>query len=291
MFALALVAGGGLSMLTAVATPAVSYDGPAKMLVASYKSDVDAFGKQYNKKLVHVTGALVTSVTLPDAKSGAPWLISLKDETDSGDAANVSCFVSGSLSASEKQRALAVRKTKRIDIVGVVEADGYSLGITSCKVVPSGLVMGGGGAASGGRPAAANAAAAPARTATPFTYVVTNAWNDSVNGVLFVHDAIAITGGDNDVTLQPDDFVIAMHLANGALKKYPSMTQPAPKYQKYNPADIQNPLLVPEVDVKEDLGSIGTMTIPAHGSVRIVVTFQVVDSVANPQDNRTISLR
>jgi len=282
----------GLSTASAVATPSVTYEGPTKGFVGSYKADLDAFSKQYNKKTVHVTGAMVESITLPDAKSGAPWLISIKDESDSGDPANISCFVSSTLSSGDKARALAVRKSKRIDIVGVVEADGYSLGITNCKVVQSGLVLAP-DTGSNARPrgALASTAAAPSHASSPFTFAVTNAWNDAVNGVLFVHDAIAITGGESDVMLQPDDFLISMHLANGAIKKYPSMTQHAPTYQKYNPADIQNPLTVPEVDVKEDLGSIGPMTIPAHGSVRIVVTFQVVDSVENPQDNRSVSLR
>jgi hypothetical protein len=126
---------------------------------------------------------------------------------------------------------------------------------------------------------------------SPLSIVVTNAWNDTINGVLFVHVAVSITGGAQDVSLQPDDFGLSMQLVNGAKKVYPSIRQAAPTYQKVSLFDTGNLTTAYEVDPKQDLGSIGPMTIPAHNEVRIVVTFEVADSVMNSADNRAVSLR
>jgi hypothetical protein len=267
---------------TAFAATSFAYNGPSTELVQQYKTDVDGFGKQYNKKTIHIAGASVASVTLPDPKQGAPWLISLRDETSSGSAANISCFVASSLTPAERKRALAAKKGSHIDVVAVVQADGYSLGLTDCKVVAPMAVI-------ANRPAAPAAPAAPPPPALGLT--VTNAWNDTVNGVLFVHDAVVISGGDQDVALKPDDFAISMRLANGAIKQYASLTDAAPTYQKYNAMASGYISTAYEVDPKEDLGAIGPMTVPAHGSVRVVVTFQIPDAVSTPGDNRKVSFR
>jgi len=273
------------------AAGAVAYEGSTAPFVSQYKSDLDSFGALFNKKTVHLTGASVLSITLPDAKTGAPWLISLKDETGGDSPANVSCFISSTVTSAERARALAVRKGARIDITARVAADGFSLGLTDCRVVQSGLVFGTSGNAKAITASRSQAPRDEEPPGHPITFTVTNAWNDTVNGTLFVHDAIAITGGADDVTVQPGDFALTMQLANGAKKSYGSMTEAAPTYQKLSALSPNNLTTAYEVDPKDDLGSIGPITVPAHGSVHVIITFQVPDTVAAPTDNRAVSLR
>ncbi|MFY9646091.1 MAG: hypothetical protein WAK29_12985 [Terriglobales bacterium] len=275
--------------LAAAAAEAPAYEGSVTDLVQQYKSNLDTFDAQYNKKVVHLTNATVTSVTLPDAKTGAPWLISLKDDSASGSPANVSCFVSASLSSSDHQRALAVKKSAHINVVATVQADGFALGLTNCRVVEPGLVLGAAAASSKQTSGPPESAQQPAG---PFSFTVTKTWNDEVNGVLYVHAAMFINGGSRDVNLERDDFVLSMRLANGARKSYPSMSQAAPTYERVNLlVGFGGSTVGYQVAPKEDLGAIGPMTIPAHGNVSIVVTFQVPDPVADPLDTHAISLR
>ncbi len=267
-----------------------AFTGSAKDFVSQYDADLTAFGKDYNAKKVVLSDAVVTGVTLPDAKSGAPWLITLRDDTGAGTPANVSCFVASTLSAADKKRALAVKKNAHVTLSAVVAADGYSLGLTKCVIVAPQTAAAPRANASASV-AQTTATAPPAVAAPPITFTVTKAWNDSVNGVLFVHDAITIAGGERDVELPPDAFALGMSLANGAKKSYTSLTQAAPTYAKYSPGAPNNTMTAYEVAPREDLGSIGTLTIPAHGNVRVIVTFQVVDEVADPTNNRNVTLK
>ncbi len=123
---------------------------------------------------------------------------------------------------------------------------------------------------------------------------VTNAWDDTLNGTLFVHDTVVVSGGNSDVTLAPSSFVLAINLANGGRKSYPALSTSAPAYSKFNVAannGAGGDVMVPEVDPSSDLGRLGSITIPAHGSATVTVTFAVTDPVADPKSNRNVTLR
>ncbi len=119
---------------------------------------------------------------------------------------------------------------------------------------------------------------------------VVNAWNDAVNGALFVHDSITVHGGASDATLRASDFRLTMSLANGSRRTYAGLAQPAPTFQKLNPLgpDMTSAY---EVDPREDLGAMGSILVPAHGVVRTTVTFDVTDAVSDPQANRLVVIR
>lgn len=119
---------------------------------------------------------------------------------------------------------------------------------------------------------------------------VANAWNDTVNGVLIVHDAVVVEGGASESHIAPSDFVLTMALANGARKTYPGLAQPAPTYQKYNALTKQNAVAY-EVDPQSDLGRLGSVIVPAHATVQVTVSFSVGDPVADANANRAVDLR
>jgi hypothetical protein len=81
-----------------------------------------------------------------------------------------------------------------------------------------------------------------------------------------------------------------MHLANGASKEYTALPTSAPTYQKLNPLGSQTTTAY-EVDPKVDLGGLGSIIVPAGGTVQVVATFLVPDVVANANDNRQVGLR
>jgi hypothetical protein len=144
----------------------------------------------------------------------------------------------------------------------------------------------------GGAQFGSQASVAPSSDAQPsgLNIAVTNAWNDAVNGATFVHDTISIQGGASDVSLNPAQFTLTMSLANGARKTYYGLTQPAPTYQKLNPLGSTT-MTAYEVDPRTDLGSIGSIIVPAHGNVTVTVTFAVPDVIANANDNKTVAVR
>ena len=120
---------------------------------------------------------------------------------------------------------------------------------------------------------------------------VSNAWNDMVQGALFVHAALDIQGGSTDANLTPNMLMLTMQLSNGAKKSYGAMTQAAPTYQKLNPLG-QTTQTAYEVDPKDDLGAIGSIIVPAHGTVHVIATFFVgTDVVADPTSNRQVALQ
>lgn len=130
------------------------------------------------------------------------------------------------------------------------------------------------------------------RTKAQIALTVENAWNDTVSGNMYIHVALNIQGGQGDSTLRPRMLRLAMSLANGTKKSYAAMESPAPRYQKINPLLSNTVTLAYEVDPKDDLGSLGSVTVPAHSTAHIVATFLVGDDVvANPNDNRQVSLR
>jgi hypothetical protein len=119
---------------------------------------------------------------------------------------------------------------------------------------------------------------------------VTKIWTDTLDGVLYVHDALAIVGSESTVTLRPSDLTLTVPLANGARKTYAGLQQAAPTYQRLNPFGSST-TTVPEVAPAEDFGRLGTMTIPPHGAVTTTVTFAITDPVARDATYREVSLR
>jgi len=132
-----------------------------------------------------------------------------------------------------------------------------------------------------------NASSAEGDTAS---ITVTNAWSDTFNGAILVHDTISVTGGSADTTLTARQFALTMSLANGARKTYFGLTQAAPTYQKINPLGSTT-MTAYEVAPKSDLGGLGSIVVPSHGNVTVTVTFVVPDALTNSSDNRSVVLR
>lgn len=125
----------------------------------------------------------------------------------------------------------------------------------------------------------------------PVTITSTNGWNDTVDGNLLVHVALDVQGGTTDSTITPANLLLTMALANGGKKQYAALPVSAPTFQKMNPLGNTTTTAY-EVDPKEDLGRLGSVIVPAHGSVKIVATFLVgSDVVANASDNRQVGLK
>jgi len=122
------------------------------------------------------------------------------------------------------------------------------------------------------------------------TIAVTNTWNDVVNNVVYVHDSLAITGGSTDSILRSSDLALTMNLANGAVKRFNGLHQEAPTYQKFSPA-TQQMAVAYEVEPTNDLGRLGEIVVPAHGTVTTTVTFAVSDPVSQVGDNRKVTVR
>lgn len=141
---------------------------------------------------------------------------------------------------------------------------------------------GGEGGAAGNMPR--SAAAAPR-----VQIAVTNAWTDTVGGVTYVHDALSITGSDAPTMLRPSNLALTLTLANGSKKAYTGLEQPAPSYAKLNPLG-STPTTAYEVDPAADMGRIGTLTIPPHGTVTTTVTFAIPDPLAAGANYREVAV-
>ena len=122
-------------------------------------------------------------------------------------------------------------------------------------------------------------------------FTVANAWNDTTTSGTIVHVTVDLKGGAQEATLRPADVTLKLALANGAKKAYDAMTQPAPSYQKINALTNQM-VTTAEVDPKSDLGGLGSIIVPPNGSVRVTASFLIgTDALANPNDNRDVSIR
>ncbi|HZO93150.1 MAG TPA: hypothetical protein VFB22_05230 [Candidatus Baltobacteraceae bacterium] len=121
------------------------------------------------------------------------------------------------------------------------------------------------------------------------TLTVLKGWNDLATPGLFVHDTIVVHGGTSDQVITPENFVLMVKLPNGGLKMYDAMMSPAPVYTKMNAMGIVYPART--VDVSEDLGSMGTLMVPAGGTVKITVTFIVPEGLSDPTANTNVLLR
>lgn len=120
---------------------------------------------------------------------------------------------------------------------------------------------------------------------------VTNAWNDTLAGNLFVHVALDVMTKGKESSMVPSMLRLKMALSNGGTKSYPAMPVSAPTYAKLNPLGSSTTTAF-EVDPKEDLGRLGSVTIPAGGVAHVVATFLIgSDSVSNANDNRTVTVQ
>jgi len=143
---------------------------------------------------------------------------------------------------------------------------------------------------SGGEGRGATAAQRVTPAAARVQVTVTNAWTDTVAGVLYVHDALAIVGRDAPTILRPSDLTLTVALANGATKTYQAMNGSAPTYLKLNPLG-DTPTTAYEVDPTADMGRIGALTIPPHGTVTTTVTFAIPDPIAASATYRDVGLQ
>jgi len=120
---------------------------------------------------------------------------------------------------------------------------------------------------------------------------VTNAWNDTVSGNLLVHVAIDVMARDQTTSITPSMLTLSMALANGSTKFYTAMQTGAPTYEKVNALNSTNSTAY-EVDPKEDLGRLGSISISPRRTAHIVATFMVgSDTVSDSNDNRSVKLQ
>lgn len=110
---------------------------------------------------------------------------------------------------------------------------------------------------------------------------VLSAWQDAAlkyESGIYVHDRIAITGVDRDVTVHPHDFTLHVVTSGGQSQSIRGMSKSAPQYLKVNYATNQS-AWTPEVALGDDLGAHGSLDVPAHGNITTVVTFYVPTAV------------
>ncbi len=123
---------------------------------------------------------------------------------------------------------------------------------------------------------------------------VVNAWNDKANDTAketyYVHDTITIRGGNRTTTVTPGMFGLTMRLANGTTATYAAMSGVAPSFRRFDPS-TNDFKLVPTVAPAEDLGALGSVSVPANGSVKVTLTFAADGALADVSDNRNVTLR
>jgi len=120
-------------------------------------------------------------------------------------------------------------------------------------------------------------------------FTVVKAWNDFSPGQYVVHDALMISGGNSPVTISADEFVLSVTLANGGVQQYTGLTKAAPTFNRFNYITKQ-PVEAPEVDPREDLGALGSLIVPPHGTVMITVSFILAAPLAEPDANRDVTM-
>jgi hypothetical protein len=120
-------------------------------------------------------------------------------------------------------------------------------------------------------------------------FCVKSSWSDRDpdSGQYFIHVRLTIQGGDREVTISPDDFVLTVKLANGGISRYKGLTKAAPTYAKLS-AGV--PTTAPEVDPTFDLGALGDVTVPVNGPVTVTVTWVVPVAPADLKSNTDVSM-
>jgi hypothetical protein len=122
------------------------------------------------------------------------------------------------------------------------------------------------------------------------TFKIIDAWNDFHPDGNFVHDTLLISGGDRDVTIKPTEFVLRAILVNGTLQEPIALATAAPSYDREVPVPFvsPSPIWVREVDPSFDFGALGPVTVPAHGEVKLTVTFMLTAPLKDPKANRDV---
>lgn len=122
---------------------------------------------------------------------------------------------------------------------------------------------------------------------------VANAWNDTVNGNLFVHVALDVRATTAEALITPANIILTMKLADGKNQIFTAMSNAAPTYQKLDPLGQNSTTKTAfEVDPAEDLGKLEQVKLTAGSSSRIVATFAIGNSsIADPKDNRRVALK
>jgi len=133
----------------------------------------------------------------------------------------------------------------------------------------------------------------PASSISGVTIMITNAWNDTVNGNLFVHVALDIRTNSVDALIGPANLQLTMKMADDKDHIFTAMTDSAPTYQKLSPlGQTSTTQTAFEVDPKEDLGRLGSSKLSADSTSHIVATFAIGNlSVSDPKDNKRVILK
>lgn len=136
---------------------------------------------------------------------------------------------------------------------------------------------------------------------------VLNTWQFGVQGRFIVHDRVLVHGADAPRAITACDFVLTVALLNG--QQMAITGSPMPVSDVEHQVGMMNGLgtigipfvggfaslfhqkIRPDVDPKEDLGGLGSVTVPANGSVTVVVTFNVnqyLAAASAPNTNVTL---
>jgi hypothetical protein len=108
---------------------------------------------------------------------------------------------------------------------------------------------------------------------------VVSAWADPAPRFqtgYYIHDRVELQSAGQPVTVHPHDFILRIHNGPSA-QALRGLSQPAPKYEKWNYALRQYEEHF-EVNPTEDLGARGSLDVPGSGSATMVVTFYVASS-------------
>jgi hypothetical protein len=120
-------------------------------------------------------------------------------------------------------------------------------------------------------------------------FAVIKSWNDFSPGQYVVHDTLMITGAAGPTTISADRFVLNVTLANGGMQQFVGLTKAAPTYSKFNYFTKTN-ADVGEVNPSEDLGALGSLIVPPHGTVIVTVSFIISAPLADPDANRNVTM-
>lgn len=113
-------------------------------------------------------------------------------------------------------------------------------------------------------------------------------WGDNLPTGIYVHATLSLHGGSEDQLVDSTRFAVIVNLTSVGRRVYAGLNGPAPTYQKMNAfGQMFDAFTVAPV---EDLGSIGSLNIPAGADVRVTVTFVIGGLLAN-NDIRVALLR
>jgi hypothetical protein len=104
-------------------------------------------------------------------------------------------------------------------------------------------------------------------------------WGDNLPSGVYIHATMMLHGGASDERITSSRFAVIVNVANAGQRVYKGLPAPAPTYQKMNAlGQMYDAFTVAPV---EDLGSIGSLVVPAGADVRVTVTFGIGGLLAN----------